>query len=58
MGIISYTVKPLKKQQLTMADLIDDPFQLNDAHLGQSCLEKFNNRLKTNALLYQLLVVA
>jgi len=38
-------------------DLINDTLQLNDAHFWQSSFEKLNNRLKTDALFYELLVV-
>jgi len=41
-----------------LMNLINNTFQLDDAHLWQSSFEKLDYRLKTNTLLYQFLVVA
>ena len=48
----------LQNMPQKLINLIDDALKLNDAHFRQSSFKKLDYRLKTDALLYELLVVA
>jgi len=56
-GKVHYTIRlqPFNKK---LTNLINDTLKLNDAHFRQSSFEKLDYWLKTDALLYELFVVA